>query len=120
MADRPANAIPALSAIEFTGPKAIAKYSREGRQACRKLRDEFEGAAEDARAALKTLDGHPLLLGVDVKIKAWRVANRLRRAAECLNGAAIELVKFNADFRTHFIEPMAAAKKKPKFDLKDD
>lgn len=106
-----------LSAIEFTSPKDIAEYSSEGRSAARMMRDEFQGAAEDARAALKTLEGHPLLFGVDVRIKAWRVSNRLMRAAELCDGAAAEVVKFNADFRTHFIEPMKSSSKKPKFDL---
>ena len=53
-------------------------------------------------------------MGIDVKLRAKRVANRLRRASEGCVGVAAELVRFNKQYRTEFITPAQEAKRKEK------
>lgn len=96
--------IPELETIEFKGASSIAEYSRAGRRIGRELAAEFDQAAEEIMAVLSRQKGHPLLLGVDVRLRARRVAKRLQRAAELANGMAIECVKFNTEFRVQFAE----------------
>jgi hypothetical protein len=96
--------IPELSGIEFTGHAAVAEYSKALRALCRDLSFEIEFAAEEIYAVLSRQKGHPLLLGLDVRLRARRVANRLRRAEELTAGAAVEAVKFYVEFRRQFAE----------------
>lgn len=113
--------IPELSAIEFTGAKAITDYSKAGRSFCRDLGIEFEFAADEVYAALvASQKGHPALFGVDVKIRARRVSRRLKRASEHAKGAGVELVRFHLQFRKEFADVLNHKPKKPKFDFKDD
>jgi hypothetical protein len=115
--------IPELSAIEFTGSRAITAYSKEGRDLCREMSWEFEMGADEVEGALRASQkGHPLLMGVDVKWRARRVANRLRRAADFQVAAGVELVKFRVQFRTEFADVLMPPKKKPskKFDFEDE
>jgi hypothetical protein len=112
--------IPELSNIPFTGSKSITAYSQAGRSLCRDLGMEFEFAAEEVRAALiGAQKGHPLLMGVDVRIRARRVARRLKRASELQKAAGAELVRFHTQFRVEFADILNPPKPKPKFDFKD-
>jgi hypothetical protein len=108
--------IDGLSAIEFDGAKDITVYARSGREICRDLAMEFEAAAEQVIGVLSRQQGHPLLFGLDTRIRARKVANRLRRAAECVEGAGIEVVKFRAEFRYQFANVINPPKAAPKFD----
>lgn len=106
-----------LERIEFQKPSDLEQFSKTGKAVMRDLRDIFEGAAEDTKFALRSIEGHPALFGLDVRVKAWKVANRLRRAAEACNGAALETVRFWAEYQTQFGEPFEAARnRRPRFD----
>lgn len=115
--------IPELSAIEWTGSKAITAYSKEARDICRELSWEFEMGADELYGALvASQKGHPLLFNVDVKWRARRVTNRLRRAADLAAATGTEVVKLRLQFRQEFADVLAPPKKKPakKFDFEDD
>lgn len=115
--------IPELSAIEFSGSRAITTYSKEGRDLCREMSWEFEMGADEVYAALvASQKGHPLLFNVDVKWRARRVANRLRRASELQVASGVELVKFRIQFRTEFADVLMPPKatKAKKFDFEDE
>ena len=113
--------IPELEGIEFTGHKSLAEYSKAARALCRDLAQEFDFAAEELMAVLTRQKGHPLLMGIDVKLRARKVAKRLHRAAELTGGAAIESVKLYLEFRQQFgdvIEP-AKHRRQDTFDFND-
>lgn len=113
--------IDGLSAIEFDGAKDITIYARNGREICRDLAMEFEAAAEQVIGVLSRQQGHPLLFGLDVRLRARRVGNRLRRAAECAQGAGVEVVKFRSEFRYQFANVINPPKNPArKFDWNDD
>lgn len=106
-----------LDKIEFRKPSDLEQFSKTSKTLLREIRDILECAAEDVNFALRTIEGHPALFGQDVRLKAWRVANRLKRAAEACNGAALETTRFYAEYERQFGVPFAAAKKRrPKFD----
>lgn len=110
-----------LGNVEFTGAKSITEYSKISRGICRDLAMEFEMAADEVYGALiASQKGHPALMGVDVKLRARRVRNRLRRASEAAKGAAVEVVKFHTQFRTEFADALNPPKAKPKFNFKDE
>jgi hypothetical protein len=96
--------IPELETIEFTGAASIAEYSRAGRRHARDLAGELHSAAEEVKAVLSAQKGNPLLMGVDVRLRARKVARRLERAAELADGMALEIVRFNAEFRVQFAD----------------
>lgn len=93
-----------LAAIEFKGKlgAAFTAYSAEGERLAHKFAFELEVAAADSRAAMETLRGHPLLFGLDARVKARRVAKRLARAQECAAGMAKEIDKFSRSYDKHF------------------
>lgn len=106
-----------LEKIEFRKPSDLQQFSKTGKTLLREICIILDCAAEDVSFALRSIEGHPALLGLDVRLKAWRVANRLKRAAEACNGAALELTRFYAEYQIQFGEPFAAAKnRRPKFD----
>lgn len=109
-----------LSGIEFDGAKDITLYAKKGRELCRDLAMELEAAAEQVLGVLSRQHGHPLLFGIDVRIRARRVARRLQRAAECAQGAGIEVVKFRSEFRYQFANVINPQQSKSKFDWDDD
>lgn len=113
--------IPELSEIEFTGAASITRYSQEGRSICRDLSFEFQMAADEVYAALvHSAKGHPLLAGMDVKIRARRVRNRLRRAGEHSAAAAVELVAFHSQFRREFADILQPRKPRKAFDFDEE
>ena len=65
---------------------------------------ELAMAAADAEAAMTELHGNPLLFGLDARIKARRVAKRIKRAQELANGLAEEAEKFSKAYMRHFVE----------------
>ncbi|GIH25118.1 hypothetical protein Aph01nite_34280 [Acrocarpospora phusangensis] len=108
------NRIPELANIPWAGPAAITAYSREGRALCRDLSEEFGMGADELYAVLiRSFKGHPVLalLGApDVRRKAKRTVKRLQRAATLQRAAAVELVKFHAQFRKEFVDVLPQAK----------
>jgi hypothetical protein len=116
------NRIPELSGIEFTGHKAVVDYSKALRELQRDLSHETDYAAEEIQATLARQRGHPLLFGVDVRLRARKVAKRLHRVSELNAGAAIEAVKFYQEFRMQFGEVISPPKQRPNgktFDFDD-
>lgn len=114
-----------LANIDFTGAKSVATYSKAARNICRDLCRELEFSADEIEGALvASMKGHPLLAIVgapDVRLRARRVARRLRRASELAQGAAVEAVKFNSQFRREFADILNPPKSRSKtFDFKDD
>ncbi|MGW4424012.1 hypothetical protein [Streptosporangium sp. NPDC004631] len=126
--DRPARSrIPELSAIPWAGPRAITEYAKVGRAIARDLSGEFDMGAEELYAVLvRSFKGHPVLSvfgAPDVRLRARRVVRRLKRAAELQKGAAVELVKFHAQFRKEFVEVLPQAKpekRRAQFDWNDN
>jgi hypothetical protein len=115
--------IPELESIEFTGAKSVAAYSRALRQLARDMSNETEFAAEELVAVLSRQKGHPLLAGIDTRMRARRVAKRLHRASELFIGAAIEAVKLNQEFRLQFadvIAPKPSRQPAKQFNFDDD
>ena len=117
----PRSRIPELEGIEFNGHKSVAEYAKAARGLCRDLAQEFDYSAEEIQVVLSKQKGHPLLMGVDTRLRARKVAKRLHRAAELAGGAAIESVKFYSEFRLQFGEVINPPKTKPKeaFDFND-
>ena len=115
--------IPELESIEFTGARSVAAYSRALRDLSRDMSNESEFAAEELVAVLSRQKGHPLLAGIDVRMRARRVARRLYRAAQLYNGAAVEAVKLYQEFRMQFsdvINPKPSKTPARRFDFDDD
>lgn len=104
MAAKARQRIPELSGIEFTGHTSVAQYAQDLRSLMRDCADETRFGAEEIYAVLSRQKGHPLLLGVDVRMRARRVARRLHRVSELNSGAAIEAVRFYHEFRRQFAE----------------
>jgi hypothetical protein len=109
-----------LSGIEFEGAKDITVYAQKGRELCRDLAMELEAAAEMVLGVLSRQHGHPLLFGIDVRMRARKVAKRLQRAAELAQGAGVEIVKFRSEFRYQFANVINPPKTKSKFDWEDE
>ncbi|GAA0968888.1 hypothetical protein [Actinocorallia libanotica] len=93
-----------LAKIEFKGKLSenFKTYSDRGERLGRRFAFELEMAAGDSRAAMETLRGHPLLFGLDARLKARRVAKRLNRAQELAAGMASEVAKFHRAYSKHF------------------
>lgn len=69
---------------------------------------ELAMAAADAEAAMTELHGNPLLFGLDAKIKARRVAKRIKRAQALADGLTEESRKFYRAYMRHFVEAARA------------
>jgi hypothetical protein len=114
--------IPELSGIEFTGHASVAEYAKRLRNLCRDMSDETAMGSEELYAVLSRQKGHPLLAGIDVKLRARRVSRRLHRVADLMAGAQIETVKFYSEFRVQFADAINPPRRKPaqQFDFNDD
>lgn len=95
-----------LAQVEFVGSlsEAFHAYSRELYALARRWQFELDMAASDSRAAMESLQGHPLLFGLDAKIKARRISNRLKRAQALAHGLAEEARQFDRAYRKHFLQ----------------
>lgn len=102
-----------LSDTDFHGPvgKKIANYAKEAQNLCRDFASEFDQAARDSTRAMRKLKGHPLLIGVDVRVRARWVSRHLRRASELARSASSEIVKFNQQYRREFLDIQDAGTK---------
>jgi len=103
-----------IAGIEFHGkvPAKIAAYTLATQRFAHDLARELDHAEAAAEAAMGQLKGHPLLLGVDVRARAWRVARQLREAREIAQGISAEAVKFNLQFRQEFLDALEAMEKR--------
>jgi hypothetical protein len=118
----PSTKIPELSGIKFNGHSSLVAYSKASRKLFRDLTFELEFAAGELYAVLCRQKGHPLLFGLDVRIRARRVCRRLDRMAQLSSAAAIESVAFYRQFRREFamvINPETGRDKPRDFDFED-
>jgi hypothetical protein len=113
--------IPELKGISFTGHASVKTYSAKLRELQRDLAHELDFAAEELYAVLCAQKGHPLLAGLDIRLRARRVCRRLNRIAELNAGAAVEAVRFYSQFRQEFQDVINPDKAKPRkdFDFND-
>jgi hypothetical protein len=110
--------IPELSGVQFTGKESVERYARVLRNLFRDLAFEVEFGSGELYAVLSRQHGHPLLMGLDVKLRARRVCRRLDRLARLMGGGCVESVAFYTEFRRQF-EPVikpAPAPKRQQFD----
>lgn len=113
--DTPASArsrIPELSGIEFTGHESVREYAGTLRALCRDLAFELEYASGELYAVLSRQEGHPLLFGLDVRLRARRVSMRLDRLSRLMGGGCVESVAFYREFRKQFADVIRDKKSK--------
>lgn len=108
--------IPELSGIRFSGDEDVIAYAEALRNLFRDLSWEIEFGSGELYAVLSRQGGHPLLMGLDVRLKARRVCRRLDRLALLMGGGAVESVAFVREFRRQFAEILEnrKAKKDPR------
>jgi hypothetical protein len=114
--------VPELSGIEFDGHAAVRAYADAARKLFRDIAFELEFSSGELYAVLTHQKGHPLLMGVDVKMRARRVCKRLQRMEQLAAGGAIESVHFYREFRRQFemvIDPEKAKKPAQSFDFQN-
>ena len=112
--------VPELSGIEFDGHSAVRAYADAARKLFRDIAFELEFSSGELYAVLSRQKGHPLLAGVDVKLRARRVCRRLDRMGRLASGGAIEAVRFYREFRKQFapaIEPERVKQPAKSFDF---
>lgn len=109
-----------IADIEFHGkvPAKVAEYTVATQRFAHDLARELDAAETAAEAAMGQLKGHPLLMGVDIRARAWRVARNLREARELAQGISAEAVKFNLQFRQEFLEAMTETRSDKRKDYK--
>ncbi|GAA3801700.1 hypothetical protein GCM10022226_21910 [Sphaerisporangium flaviroseum] len=93
-----------LSTIEFTGSlgAAFLAYGKQLTELAERWGLELEIAAVDAEAAMGSMKGHLLLFGLDSKVRARRVAKRLKRAQELTAAMAEQGQLLHRTYRKHF------------------
>ncbi|MEV7808973.1 hypothetical protein AB0O28_39080 [Microbispora sp. NPDC088329] len=116
-----ASRIPELSTIEIRSTSALRKYVDESRRLARDFARELEFGAEEIQAVLvATGKGNPWLVGLDVKIRAKRIAKRCARAAELQRGSAAEMTRLWTDFMVQFAPALGTSPEKAKKQFKFD
>jgi hypothetical protein len=111
--------VPELSGIEFTGKDSVEAYAKALRNLFRDLAFEVEFGSGELYQVLSRQNGHPLLMGLDTKLRARRVCKRLDRIARLMSGGCVESVAFWAEFRRQFapvIQPARQPRRQPEFD----
>lgn len=114
--------VPELSGIEFDGHSSVRAYADAARKLFRDIAFELEFSSGELYAILSRQKGHPMLAGVDVKLRARRTCRRLDRMGQLASGGAIESVRFYAEFRRQFapaIEPERVKKPAQAFDFEN-
>lgn len=105
--------IPELSGIEFTGHESVRDYAGTLRGLFRDLAFEVEFGRGELYEVLSRQAGHPLLMGIDVKIRARRVCKRLDRIAALMGGGVTESVAFYREFRQQFAPAIQPPRQRP-------
>lgn len=98
--------IESLGEINFRGQvgKNVTKYAREMQHVARDLAIELDIGAMAAESAMRKLQGHPRLRGIDVRIRAILVTRSLRRGRDLAQGISAEAVKFALQYRSEFLD----------------
>ena len=91
--------------IVFEGAigKQIAAYGLATQKFGHDLAAELEETARAATKAIRQLDGHPLLFGIDLRMRARVVTRHLRRGAELARETSGEAVRFTLQYRREFL-----------------
>jgi hypothetical protein len=105
--------IPELSGIEFTGKSSVEAYAKALRNLFRDLSFEVEFGSGELYQVLTRQQGHPLLMGLDVRIRARRVCRRLDRLARLMGGGCVESVAFYQEFRRQFAPAISPQRQRP-------
>ncbi|MET8146346.1 hypothetical protein ABZU32_39070 [Sphaerisporangium sp. NPDC005288] len=114
MAENKSTRIPELQSIELTSTTALKRYTEEARRLSRDFGTELEMAALEIEAILAaTGQGNIALMGMDVKWRARRIAQRAHRAADLQRGVSVEMVRLWHDFQIQFA-PLLQNHKDPK------
>lgn len=103
--------IPELSGIEFTGHESVRDYAATLRGLFRDLAFEVEFGRGELYEVLSRQSGHPLLMGMDVKLRARRVCKRLDRLSRLMGGGVTESVAFYREFRQQFAPAIQPARR---------
>lgn len=95
-----------LGNVTFTGDVSanVAAYAKGVQAIARDLAVELEIGANVAEQAMRRLNGHPRLAGVNVRFRARLVTRRLRRAHHLALEVSAEAVRFNAQYRREFLQ----------------
>jgi hypothetical protein len=95
-----------LGGVEFTGSlsEAFHDYGGALERVLQRLAFELELASGDAEAAMAGLHGKWWLLGLDVRVKARTVSDRLRRAQEGADTASRRAMRIYRSYRRNFPE----------------
>jgi hypothetical protein len=104
--------IPELSGIEFHGHESVKEYANAVRVLCRDMAAELEFASGELYHVLSRQEGHPLLLGLDTRLRARRVCRRLDRLSRLLGGGSVESIAFYMEFRRQFADVIRDRKSK--------
>ncbi|MFI6818703.1 hypothetical protein ACIBG7_40335 [Nonomuraea sp. NPDC050328] len=114
------NRLDEIANIEFHGkvPKKITDYASAGQRFAHDMARELDNAAHAAETAMGQLKGHPMLLGIDVRARAARVAGVLDEARELSLGISAELVKFHLQFRQEFADALTDKRSDKRKDYK--
>lgn len=81
-----------LAVVAFDGSleKVFADYASRVEELARRLAFELAVAAGDSEAAMGRMRDHPLLFGLDCRLRARRVSKRLKRGVELAEGLNVE------------------------------
>jgi hypothetical protein len=105
--------IPELSGIEFTGHESVRDYAGTLRGLFRDLAFELEFGRGELYEVLSRQSGHPLLMGIDTRLRARRVCKRLDRLAALMGGGVTESIAFYREFRLQFAPAIQPQQQRP-------
>lgn len=106
----------------FESPRMIREFCEKARQVLRPMYLHLALTADELEAVLRD---HPTMgpnrLGLDSRVRARLVAGHMRRAAEGLAVASIEMPRTFTSYRRQFLEPMQHDRGRPRrqFDVND-
>lgn len=89
-----------LTELELRGSSDVAAYSQTLRNHLRDLATELDLTASELQRTLESSTGTALDRGI-ARMKARKVARRLRRARDLINGAAVEGARL---WQTYMVE----------------
>lgn len=100
----------AVSEIEIRGTEDVATYSTALRDLLTGIATELDLTAAELQATLEHSTGTMLDRGV-ARLKARRVARRLHRARDLINGAAIEGARLWAEYNREYADMIHPGKR---------
>lgn len=94
-----------LGDVDFRGKvgKHIAEYAKANQYLARDFAAQFHDDGARAYRHLRQLEGHPMLMGVDVRIRARKVQRHFNKLKDLSLALSAESVKFNGQYRKEFL-----------------